>query len=129
MISNIAVKARVGLIDDDLSVRRAVGRLLWTHGYVCATYDSAEAALVDPAFMEMDCIIVDVQLGGMNGFELCSRLDELKVRIPHIFITAHAESDLPDILVDSIVLTKPFEENQLIASIQSSIGIPGAGSL
>jgi FixJ family two-component response regulator len=117
--------ARVGLIDDDLSVRRAVVRLLRTHGYSCAVYESAEAALTDPAFLRMNCIIVDIHLGGMNGFDLCDRLDALEVHIPRIFITAHGRADLPDRAGDSILLIKPFEENQLIASIKSSLGPTG----
>src|SRR5271170_3342453 len=108
------VKIRVGLVDDDVSVRRAVSRLLRINGYSCASYESAEAALNDPEFLQMHCIIVDVQLGGMNGFELGHRLDALDLHIPRIFITAHMESDLPDHLANSILLYKPFDENQLI---------------
>jgi len=114
------VKIRVGLVDDDVSVRRAVSRLLRIHGYSCSSYDSAEAALDDPEFLQMNCIIVDVQLGGMNGFELGHRLDALQPQIPRIFITAHMSSDLPDRPEDSVLLTKPFDENQLLALIESS---------
>jgi FixJ family two-component response regulator len=114
------VKIRVGLVDDDVSVRRAVSRLLRIHGYSCSSYESAEAALEDPEFLQMNCIIVDVQLGGMNGFELGHRLDALQPRIPRIFITAHMSSDLPDHPEHSVLLTKPFDESQLLALIESS---------
>jgi FixJ family two-component response regulator len=122
VISTPTVKTRVGLIDDDLSVRRALGRLLRIHGYWCVSYDSAEAALSDPAFPEMNCLIVDVQLGGMNGFELGNRLDALEIYMPRIFITAHMEPDLPEHSPDSILLIKPFDESQLIALIERSTG-------
>jgi FixJ family two-component response regulator len=114
------IKIRVGLVDDDVSVRRAVSRLLRIHGYSCSSYESAEAALKDPEFLQMNCIIVDVQLGGMNGFELGHRLDTLQPRIPRIFITAHMSSDLPDHPENSVLLTKPFDESQLLALIESS---------
>lgn len=114
------VKIRVGLVDDDVSVRRAVSRLLRIHGYTCSSYESAEAALDDPEFLQMNCIIVDVQLGGMNGFELGHRLDALQPQIPRIFITAHMSSDLPDHPQDSVLLMKPFDENQLLALIERS---------
>jgi FixJ family two-component response regulator len=116
------VKIRVGLVDDDVSVRRAVSRLLRIHGYSCSSYESAEAALDDPEFLQMNCIIVDVQLGGMNGFELSHRLDALQPQIPRIFITAHMSSDLPDHPEHSVLLTKPFDENQLLALIERSMG-------
>jgi FixJ family two-component response regulator len=114
--------ARIGLIDDDLSVRRAVGRLLRANGYSCVTYESAEDALTDPALQQMSCIIIDIQLGGMNGFEFRDRLDALGVRIPRLFITAHVGPELPGRLGDSVLLIKPFEEDQLMASIKSSMG-------
>ena len=113
---------RIGVIDDDLSVRRAVGRLLRANGYTCVTYESAEVALTDPDLLHMNCMIIDIQLGGMNGFEFRDRLDSLGVRIPSLFITAHVEPDLPGRLGDSLLLLKPFEEGQLIASIESSMG-------
>jgi FixJ family two-component response regulator len=116
------VKIRVGLVDDDVSVRRAVSRLLRIHGYACSSYDSAEAALNDPEFLQMSCVVVDVQLGGMNGFELGHRLGELQLQIPQIFITAHMSADLPDHPEDSVLLMKPFDENQLLALIERFTG-------
>lgn len=116
------VKIRIGVVDDDVSVRRAVSRLLRIHGYSCLSYDSAESALNDPEFLQMNCVIVDVQLGGMNGFELGHRLDALQPRIPRIFITAHMSTDLPDHPEDSVLLMKPFDENQLLDLIERSTG-------
>jgi hypothetical protein len=43
---------RIGLVDDDLSVRKALSRLLRANGYYCSTYESGEAALADPQPME-----------------------------------------------------------------------------
>jgi len=114
--------ARIGVIDDDLSVRRAVARLLRANGYRCVTYESAELALTDPALLHLNCIIIDIQLGGMDGFEFRDRLDSLGVHIPRLFITAHVGPDLPGRLGDSVLLVKPFEEDRLIASIEDSIG-------
>jgi FixJ family two-component response regulator len=128
LIGNPAVKIRVGLVDDDFSVRRAVSRLLQTHGYSCSSYDSAESALNDPDFLQMNCHIVDVQLGGMNGFELGYRVDALQRQIPRIFITAHMASDLPEHPENSVLLTKPFDDEQLLALIQSSTGTVSSAS-
>lgn len=123
-MNDVTVTTRVGLIDDDVSVRRAIGRLLRAHGYSCATYQSAEEALAEPGFLQLSCIVVDIQLGGINGFELCDRIDAIGVRLPRVFITAHERSDLPgysDKLGNDSLLTKPFEEKQLIESIENAI--------
>jgi len=118
---------RIGLVDDDASVRRAVGRMLRTYGYTCSIYDSGESALADPEILQMDCLIVDIHMGGMNGFDFCDRLGALGFSIPHVFITAHMESDSAQWsgrAGNNIVLSKPFEEQQLIASIESSVDPP-----
>jgi FixJ family two-component response regulator len=120
VINSHAGKIRVGLVDDDFSVRRAVSRLLRTHGYFCLSYESAEAALNDPDFLQLNCHIFDVQLGGMTGFELGHHLDVLELQIPRIFITAHMVSDLPEHPEDSILLMKPFDDKQLLALVKRS---------
>ena len=122
MTGDPAAKIRVGLVDDDLSVRRAVGRLLRTHGYDCMIYDSAEAALSDPDFPQMNCVILDVQLGGISGFELGERLHSLGLSMPQIFITAHVKSDFPQRSQDTALLVKPFDEGQLIDLIKDATG-------
>ena len=131
VLNYIEEPARIGLIDDDLSVRRAIARLLQTHGYSCVAYGSAEIALADPTLLGMNCIIIDIQLGGINGLEFSERLDALRAGIPRVFITAHTESDLgylaSERLRNSLLLTKPFEEDQLIASIKGAMGITRVG--
>jgi FixJ family two-component response regulator len=114
-------KTRIALIDDDDSMRRAVGRLLRVNGYACSTYASAEAALATAEFLEVNCAVVDIQLGGMSGFDISDRLDALGVSMPRIFITAHVDLDLPKRRGNRLLLIKPFEESELIASIESSI--------
>ena len=121
VICNPASKVCIALIDDDDSIRRAVTRLLRTNDYGCLIYESAEAALADPGFFHAQCVVVDIQLNGMNGFEFSDRLDDLGVTMPRVFITAHIESDLPDGLGNRLLLTKPFEERQLIDSIERSL--------
>jgi FixJ family two-component response regulator len=111
-------------VDDDLSIRKAVGRLLRAHGYSCAVYESGEAALADPEFLRMDCLVVDIQLGGITGLELCKKVRALCPSIPYIFITAFSESsltDLPGRVGDSILLIKPFGEGALLESIERTL--------
>jgi FixJ family two-component response regulator len=112
------------LVDDDLSVRKAMSRLLRSRGSVCVTYESAEAALADPDLLQVHCLILDIELPEMNGFELRDRLIELGSPIPHLFLTAHTESDFADWnarMGDSLCLRKPVDENQLIALINKLI--------
>jgi FixJ family two-component response regulator len=115
---------RVGLVDDDISVRRGISRLLQAHGYACVSYESGEAALADPQLLRMECLVIDIQLVGIDGFELWQRIEALGSHIPHFFISAHVEpdgGDVADRLGGSILLMKPFDEHQLVASIERVI--------
>ena len=121
---NLAKMVRIALIDDDLSMRKAISRLLRTHGFACLAYESGEAALADPELLSADCLVVDIQLGGINGIELCERVKALGVSVPHVFITAHVGRNIPEyhlLADDSILLIKPFDESDLVESIQQSL--------
>ena len=124
MIDRLPTATRIGLVDDDLSVRKAMSRLLRSRGSECVTYESAEAALADPELLRIDCLILDIELPEMNGFELRDHLIGLGSPIPHLFVTAHAESDFADWNVrmgGSLYLRKPVDENQLISIINELI--------
>jgi FixJ family two-component response regulator len=113
---------KIALVDDDFSIRRSVSRLLRSHGYECVTYESAESALADPGLMSMGCLLIDLELFGMDGFEFRDRLRSLGSSIPYIFVTAHSEMDIPDWsfrMGDSCFLTKPVEERLLLSAIES----------
>ncbi len=124
MIDSLPNATRIGLVDDDLSVRKAMSRLLRSRGSECVTYESAEAALADPDFLQVHCLILDIELPQMSGFDLRDHLIKLGSTIPHFFVTAHSESDFADWsarIGDSVYLRKPVDENQLISLIEKLI--------
>jgi FixJ family two-component response regulator len=114
-------------VDDDYCVRKAIGRLLRVHGYSSIVYDSAEAALADPQLLLMQCLVVDIQLGGIDGFEFCGRIKALGSHIPHVFITAYVQpesSEVADHRSEEILLIKPFDERELLTSIERAMANP-----
>ena len=82
-------KINVAVVDDDESFARAIGRLLRASGFEVCTYLSAEAFLATTSRPQPECLVLDIQLGGMSGLDLQRRLRELDVLVPIIFITAH----------------------------------------
>ena len=84
----------VAIVDDDDGVARSLGRLLRAAGVQPVTYPSAEAFLADVKRPQFDCLVLDVQLGGMSGIELARRLDAVGSMTPVVFITAHDEAEL-----------------------------------
>jgi FixJ family two-component response regulator len=84
----------VAVVDDDESVCRSFARLLRASGIQPVTYSSAEAFLADSKRPQFDCMVFDVQLGGMSGIELARAIAKSAVRkVPIVYITAHDEPE------------------------------------
>jgi FixJ family two-component response regulator len=79
----------VAVVDDDESLCRSLSRLLRAGGIQPINYASAEAFLADTKHPQFDCLLLDIQLGGMSGIELAQRLMSEGGQTPVIFITAH----------------------------------------
>ena len=79
----------VAVIDDDESICRSLGRLLLAARLQPITYLSAEAFLADTKHPKFDCLVLDIQLGGMSGLDLRRKLSAVDDSTPVIFITAH----------------------------------------
>jgi len=105
----------VDIIDDDADLRRALRRLLLANGFSVRVHESAEAYLASGN--ETDCLVLDVQLGGISGVQLYSRLRERASVPPVVFITAH--QDIANDLARSghACLQKPFDELALVSAI------------
>lgn len=113
----------VVLVEDDGGVRQAIGRILRGSGYQVDAYESAEALLdlLEGAALwsSCRCLVCDVRLPGISGFELHRRLSEQGAMPPWIFVTAHdnpavqrqAERD------GAAYLLKPFEGRALLAMV------------
>jgi FixJ family two-component response regulator len=84
---------RVGIVDDDTSHCRALARLLRASGMETLTFASAEEFLERRNGSVIDCLVLDIQLGGMSGFELQSRLAATGLAPPVVFLTAHEDPE------------------------------------
>jgi FixJ family two-component response regulator len=82
---------RVSIVDDDAAIREALKSLMRSVKFSVDTFASAEEFLASDRVNDTECLILDVYLPGMTGFELQARLNEERRTIPIIFITAHAD--------------------------------------
>jgi FixJ family two-component response regulator len=78
----------VVVVEDDLATSAAVGRVLRAGGFDTLIYSSAEAFLESPPPRVPKCLLLDLQLGGMSGFELHRELRSRGSRVPVIVMTA-----------------------------------------
>ena len=115
----------VHIVDDDASFRTAIERRLKRAGYEVATFASAQHLLEQlPSEDVPSCILLDVQLPGLDGPALQSRLSELGSTLPIIFLTGHP--DIPTTVrtikagADDF-LTKPIASDELLRAIERAI--------
>jgi FixJ family two-component response regulator len=114
----------ISVIDDDESVRRTTTRLIESFGFRAAAFESAENFLRSGHLTDTSCLIVDVQMPGMNGLQLQSQLAATGSRIPIIFITAHDDKESRRRAMQAgavAFLGKPFTDEQLLQWIRSAL--------
>ena len=115
---------RVCVIDDDEDVVRAVRRLLRSAGYAIDTFASAEEFLDLGNQERPDCLVLDVHLRGLSGFDLQDLLEASGRSIPIVFITAHDDAgtrERAQKAASTEYLSKPFEDQSLLCAIHHAI--------
>lgn len=119
-------KPLISVVDDDEAMREALRLLMKSLGYTADAFASAEDFLSSRQIPGTSCLIADVQMPGMTGLELYHHLVAAGKTIPTILITAYPDDSMRErALGDGVVcyLSKPFDENDLLACIHSSITI------
>src|SRR4051812_29908448 len=114
----------VSIIDDDPSVRAAIGSLVRSLGYVAHTFESAESFLGSEDSAKTSCIVTDIQMPGMNGLDLQGRLRDAGNTVPTVFITAFPEDHLRARAEAGGAigfLAKPFDGQTLVRLLMSVV--------
>jgi len=121
------VKPRIAIVDDDESVCRAVKRLLRSFSMDAETFSSGQSFLdlveAMPSF-QPDCVILDVQMPGMNGLEVQQRLIKSGHKVPVVFITAHDDLGAREKALAAgavAFLRKPFDDQLLIKTLREAV--------
>jgi FixJ family two-component response regulator len=123
MISN----ARVAIVDDDASVRKALTRLLGILHFSVESYETAQEFVEALQCGVPDCLVLDLQMPEMNGFDLQQYLRRMGYRIPTIVITAHDQTGLREqceAAGAAAYLLKPLGQDELIAAIRATATKP-----
>ena len=111
----------IAIIDDDDSVRHSLARIVRSRGIRAQTFASAEDFLSRDDASAPCCLVLDVQLGGLSGFDLCDEMAARSDRTPPvIFMTAHddiASTQLAYRAGSSGYLRKPFYAEALLALV------------
>jgi FixJ family two-component response regulator len=114
----------ISVVDDDESICRTTTRLIESFGFRAAAFESAGIFLSSGQLQHTSCLVLDVQMPGMNGLQLQSHLAAAGCGIPIIFITAYddKESRRQAMQAGAVAfLGKPFTDKQLLKAIRSAL--------
>jgi RNA polymerase sigma factor (sigma-70 family) len=115
----------VYIVDDDVSLRTALKRLLNKAGYDVETYSSAQELLEHlPDETRPGCILSDVRMPGLSGPDLQTQLNQRGLTLPIIFLTGHADIRTTVQTVKAGAhdfLTKPVPSDELLPAINRAL--------
>jgi FixJ family two-component response regulator len=121
----------ISVVDDDESIRRTTTFLIQSFGFRAAAFESAQTFLKSGHLHDTACLIVDVQMPGMNGLELQSELAAAGYDIPIVFITAYENKVSRQQAMQGgavAFLGKPFSDEQLLQTVRSALGYDRGGT-
>jgi FixJ family two-component response regulator len=117
----------IAVVDDEEPVRKALSRLMGTAGYEVRTFASGDAFLARTEESRPDCVVLDLHMPGVSGFDVQSTLSRTLPALPIVVITGH---DIPEagerVLAAgaSAYLRKPVDGQVLLDAVASAIASP-----
>jgi FixJ family two-component response regulator len=117
------ITGNIAIVDDDEPLREALGSVLKAAGFSTAAFSSAEDFLGSADWQSTGCVLLDVRLPGMSGVELHRHLVDAHSDIPVIFVTAHGDAALREVVLNagaSAFLNKPVRSDVLLREIRTA---------
>jgi FixJ family two-component response regulator len=118
------IQSTVFVLDDDASVRGALGMLLEAAGFSVETFESAGELLRRGSPDASGCLVLDVKLPGVSGLDLQGELSASGVHLPVVFITGHGDVRMSVRAMKAGAvefLTKPFRDRELLEAVEQAI--------
>jgi len=116
----------VAVVDDDESVRESLPDLLAEFGFVARVFPAAEQFLVSDSLGQTKCLVLDIAMPGMTGFDLQRELRVRGLNIPIIFITAEKGETVRTrgLELGAVAfLLKPFSDTALLQALNAALGL------
>lgn len=120
----MSVTPVIAIVDDDASVRDAIGRLVRSYDFAVELFTGGQELLECLALDRIACVITDVVMPGMNGFALYDALRQCGFDKPVIFMTGFAEEGAEQRAMTAgaaCFLNKPFQETDIIRCIDRAL--------
>jgi len=117
-------KTVIALLDDESDMLKALRRLLTGHGYCVEEYRCGKDFLATAGSRLPDCLLLDLHMPELNGFEVLEAMQSRHIALPVIVITAHHEPGTEQRVIAlgaAGYLKKPVERESLLTAIERAI--------
>jgi len=114
----------IGVVDDDPSILWSLEHLLESADYTVRSFASAAALLSSEDMQEIDCLISDIDMPGVDGFELLAQIEAVRPELPTFVITGYPERLKllpPFVAAHPRLFTKPFHPEELLSAISAAL--------
>ena len=114
----------IAVVDDDQRILEALEILLESAGYDARLFPSATALLRSGGGQEIDCLISDIDLPTIDGFELMRRAYAARAKLPVILVTGHADMLKRGASTSGChyrLFTKPFDGQELLRAVSDAV--------
>lgn len=118
----------IAVVDDEASMRKALGRLLGTFGYETEAFADGAAFLAAQSHRDFVCVLLDLHLPGMDGWEVLKELAHQRSPLPVIVVTAEDDVGTQVRVLDRgacAYIVKPVEEERLMSEVVRILGSGG----
>ena len=116
-----AAKYVVAVVDDDHRILESLEDLLESAGHAVRLFPSAVAFLENDGYAEIDCLISDIGMPVVDGFELQRLVKAARPELPVILITGRHEMDDQQIAANQDFFQKPFDGQELLAAVNRAL--------
>ena len=116
----------IAVVDDEVSLRQCLERLVRVAGYRCESFASAEEFLAVAASLNAACLLSDVHLNGMNGLQLAQHPTVVELRLPVLIMSGSVDPQIEQQAREIAVafMRKPFIGTKLLDAIVDNVGPP-----
>lgn len=124
-------ECHVAIVDDDAGFRRALGRLIHSAGFEADAYASGAEFLDAVAEHPPACVVLDLQMPGLDGFQVQSRMARDGMHIPVIVITGSDTAESESMARKggaTAYLRKPVDEKDVLDAIRGAVGAMDRGA-
>jgi FixJ family two-component response regulator len=114
----------IAAVDDDRTILKSLQILLESADYAVRVFASGPALLESGCVATIDCLISDIGMPGMSGFELSRMVRAARPRLPVILITGHTDSLRSALAIgvgDHVLFEKPFDGEKLLAAVAGAL--------